>query len=157
MNIFLLLLAGTAFAGTPGALSQLADAAGVQDFAWPKKEAPSQPGNVCDRSLPRESAVVPEFKAPEWTLVDQGNLEFQYRFYARAGETKVAAMVVEAEFGPGAVETRITWQTGGEVNVFTRGPLAEQRKDPLCIRAVRPDLDLERLYQTLKPRLRRST
>lgn len=83
------------------------------------------------------------------------NSEFQYRFYARAGEARVSAMVVEAEFGPGAVETRITWEVAGEVSVFTRGPLAQQRQDPLCVRAVRPGLDLERLYRSLEPRLRR--
>ena len=56
---------------------------------------------------------------------------------------------------PGALETRLSWKSGAEVFVFTRGPLAEQRRDPLCVRAVRPGLDLERLYRSLEPRLNR--
>jgi hypothetical protein len=138
-----------------GALSQLGAAAGIKELAWPARAAAPPAGNVCDRSLPRDAAVVPDFAAPTWVLIDQGTLEFRYRFYARAGQKRVSAMVVESEFGPGAVETRLSWESGAEVFVFTRGPLAEQRQDPLCIRAVKPGFDLERLYRALEPRLRR--
>lgn len=151
-----LLLAGVpAAAEVPGALAQLGAAAGLKELAWPAREAAPPPGNVCDRSLSRDAALVPDFSGPAWVLIDQGTLEFRYKFYARAGQTRVGAMVVEAEFGPGAVETRLSWESGAEVFVFTRGPLAEQRRDPLCVRAVRPGLDLERLYRSLEPRLRR--
>lgn len=117
-------------------------------------------GSVCDRTLPRESAPAPDFTRG-WELADQGEMGFYYRFYRRAGESRVTAMSARGHREAGLVTVKTSWQVGDEILSRRDGP--EGEGEPVCARAIRrppqdPTLggfDLHRLYLSLKDRLRR--
>lgn len=126
--------------------------------ALPAFANPSAPpdGSRCDRSLPRERAGLPRFDDGTWRLVDRGAYTFDYEFYARPGEASGGAVVAMKVTGSrqGLFNTdKLSWQVGTEIYSVRLGP--EGEREAVCVRAVRGGFDLERLYQTLKPRLTR--
>lgn len=112
-------------------------------------------GDECDRLAPRGSIPAPDFSGPAWNLVDEGMLEFRYRFYARALQSRVTALVVEGERAPSLLETKVVWEENGQVYTAMLGAVADSQDIPICVRAVRGEFNLERLYQSLKPKLHR--
>ena len=138
-------------------MRELLLAAGLS-FAPQIPAVPQQrPGAECDAVVPRAEGerLVPDLDGAGWVLLDAGELDFFYKFYARPGERKVSAMTVAGMQQEGFVETKITWQDGGTIRSFTRGPMARQYDFPLCERAARPGFDLDGVYRALAPRLRR--
>ncbi len=125
--------------------------------AWSQEPAPPN-GARCDRTIPRARAAIPQFNDGSWKLVDSGRFTFDYRFYAKPGETRDGKVVVTAMAVAGAredvfVTDKLSWQVGSEIYSVRMGP--EGEGEDVCVRAVRGDLDLERLYRTLQPRLQR--
>lgn len=121
-------------------------------------QVPPPDGSRCDRTVPRARAAMPQFNDGSWRLVDQGRFTFDYRFYAKPGETRDGKVVVTAMVVTGSREglfdtDKLSWQVGGEIYSVRLGP--EGEKEDVCVRSVRGGFDLERLYRTLEPKLQR--
>ena len=116
-------------------------------------QAAARSGDVCDRAIDRRGAAIPNVDAAPWELKDAGQFTFQYRFFVRAGSDQVMVMETTGQRAEGFVTRRLAWEIGNEIHSLRFG--AEAGDEPICVRTIRGGFNLERLYQTLKPRLKR--